>query len=103
MEASTFFITAVFFLGASVGGLLVSLQRQCTIERIKRDFESQLTTVVRESTKAAEARREIVPNKVAVTDPAEADFSCDSMTDEELSWEHLPVPSPDGNRPHAGF
>ncbi len=103
MEASAFFITAVFFLGASVGGLLVSLQRQCAMDRIRSEFNRELALTVDQASKSVRSARQIVPESPFTTQSSHADENLEDVADDELCWEHLPVPLQGENRPHAGI
>jgi homoserine dehydrogenase len=44
---SSLFLILVFGLGTVVGGLVVTLQRQCEMERIRQEFEQELVASVR--------------------------------------------------------
>lgn len=102
MEVSAFFVTAVFLLGASVGGLFVSLQRQCTIERIRNEFERELNLTVRGSAKSVADKRKTVPESVNTTEP-QFDAPPEEVADEEVFWDHLPVGQSETKQPHTHF
>ncbi len=103
MEGSAFFITAVFFLGASVGGLLVTLQRQCAMDRIRSEFNRELALAVESASNSARSVRRFVPARPPVTQAAQVDETFEDVADEEFGWEHLPFPPQGKNQTHAGI
>jgi len=96
MEASTWFVFMVFGLGSVVGGLFVTLQRQCEMERIKRDFELQLTALLESRDSALMSRNNLACETEYPVSQATAG-SEEPGQDEGADWEHLLIPPPENS------
>ncbi len=101
---SSLLVMVVFGLGAAVGGLLVSLQRQCVMERIRHEFGETLATMTQKQAgyyrpvEAAGAIRSIQPSQ-----PWAAAEMFDEVEEEPESWEHVLLPAnADPSRTHVG-
>jgi hypothetical protein len=101
---SSWFVIVVFGLGSAVGGLLVSLQRQCVMERIRQEFEQELAaTVLKQSSydRRSEGRVETVG---VAASPLRTEAEIGDEPEEELDgWENAFVPvSGSSGHTHAG-
>jgi hypothetical protein len=109
MELSSLFVVVVFVLGSVVGGLFVSLQRQCYMERIEHEFEQALEEQVRKSMEARITTPVAAEQAVAVAESAKTEQRSpmtEPVDEAELDsgdgWNHLLVTPPENaNRPHA--
>lgn len=100
----SWFVVAAFVLGTLVGGLLVTLKRQCDTDRIKRDFEEQLAAVVRDEMRDLALERERGACVHANEAPSEPETSSEIPEEDVTEWEHLPVPArADAARTHVAM
>lgn len=91
MEVSTWFVIADFTLGAAVGALMVSLQRECAIERIRRDFEQQLTGLIERRSTSGQNRE---CSGTTGQDLSTFITSAEQVPKDELSWISSAFPPP---------
>lgn len=100
---NSWLVIVVFGLGSVVGGLLVTLQRQCAMERIRHEFEQELAAVLRQTggdrpAAGVEAVRQAHASPTQTTDEMAGE------AEEEMdSWERAFVPAGSGSsHTHAG-
>jgi hypothetical protein len=97
---SSLFLILVFGLGSVVGGLVVTLQRQCAMERIRQEFEQELVASVGRHA-GYPAELEAVRTAQAAQGKMVDDFA--ESADEVDSWEGTFIPATGEPRhTHAG-
>lgn len=101
---SSLFVIVVFGLGSAVGGLLVSLQRQCVMERIRHEFEQELAaTVLKQAGYDRPAERVETARTATSAMQTETEIG-DEPEEEQDSWENAFVPvSGSSSHTHAGL
>jgi hypothetical protein len=101
---SSLFTIAVFLLGATCGGLLVTIQRQARMDRTKAMFAEELHQMCERSYaefSGSSGASEVV-RITEMTDPvAVGEASTDMDEDPQTEWLHDPVAQPRGNEHHV--